>query len=169
MTIDSFTPAVKYAILVGGREKENPELNLGVASLVRELDSEFVQRGFITVPMSSFVTAERIENSLGLIERLCNNARRLPTILFYYAGHQNHEGLCLEDGIYSREKLMRQLSRIRGDKLGIFDCCFAGLLRQYAERNLTILAATAEDRAAYASMHPGENSMKTILGREIHS
>jgi hypothetical protein len=160
-------PPMRYAILVGGKEKKNPELNLGVASLIEELRKEFLERMFNVVSMNSDVTRMILEEKLKEIFSLCIESPRHPKIIFYYAGHQNNEGFELEDGIYSREELIGLLQRIKGEKLGIFDCCFAGLLKRHATRDLAILAATAEDRVAYASQHPDEENRRTIIGREI--
>ncbi len=158
-------PPQRYAILVSGKEDYEKS---GVAKIINALSKEFERRGFTCVSMKEFVFRERLEGLLELAQKRCKNTQRNPTIVFYYIGNYDpKEGFVLDDGNYSTEDLMERLREIRGEKLGIFDCCLAGNLMDYSEEDLTILAATARDRYAYAISHPGESLRGPIFGRAL--
>jgi len=145
MNYNQFTKPVRYAVLVGGLDSEQ---KLGVEETIHDFAEEFRERGFNVASVTKAI-AGQLERVLAEVETLCQRTERLPKVIFYYCGHHGEPGFQLIDGIYKREELFKRLFQIRGEKLGIFDCCHAGIMKRYAGVDITILAASNEDNLAY--------------------
>jgi len=167
MRVPAFTKPVRYAILVGGIDPEQVGGKLGIPEMIDELEVEFKARGFRVVPMRENVQKESLDRLLEEAKRLSWESPRFPTTIFYYCGHHGIPGFGLNNGIYDRPDLMRKLLAIRGDKLGVFDCCHAGMMQQYSGRELAIVAATNEDYVAYAGRVDDSEKNRLLLSHEI--
>ena len=162
MNYNPFTRPVRYAVLVGGLDTEQ---KLGVEGTIHDLAKEFQKRGF-RIALVTNAIAGQLERVLTEVETLCQRAERLPKVIFYYCGHHGEPGFQLVDGIYKRDELFYRLKQIRGERLGIFDCCHAGIMNRFAGNSTTILAASNEDDLAYACTNKNGNK-RLILGEEI--
>ncbi len=60
---------------------------------------------------------------IAALERLSGVLSESSTLLFYFSGHGQVGGLCLSDGLLGPAELYPRLSRMRGHKVILLDCC----------------------------------------------
>ncbi len=122
--VEGLRPEIEnnHALLVGhsSGELENtvPSLDL----LADELD----KRGFannITRLNDHTATKEKINTAL---KEVAYRNTHGAHFIFCYSGHGDHRGLLLGNEVLTPEEFYTQLRQIRGKKLVILDCCYAG-------------------------------------------
>lgn len=124
---------------------------LGVRPDVEKLHSRLSHRNYDLVETLFNPASHQVLDNL---EKVAYQTTSDSHFFFHYSGHGSRDGLALGFTTITPQTLYSKLAAVRGKKVVVLDCCYAGTFLQdpsiIPEHTLVIAASTSEQKAKEA-------------------